>query len=48
MSVNKSVGGQVREAIVFKAAKEIDAIRRRCNDVENDLIDEFWAGRITR
>jgi hypothetical protein len=48
MSVSKSVGGQVREAIVFKSVKEIDAIRGRCNDVENDLIDEFWAGRITR
>jgi hypothetical protein len=33
---------------MFKSAKEIGAIRRRCNDVENDLIDEFLAGRITR
>src|SRR5215469_5847187 len=33
---------------MLKSAKEIDAIRRRCNDVENDLIDEYLTGRITR
>ena len=28
--------------------KQVDAIRRQCNEVENDLIDEFVAGRIAR
>jgi peptide/nickel transport system substrate-binding protein len=28
--------------------KVIDAVRRRCNEVENDLIDELLAGRIDR
>ena len=33
---------------MFKSTKEIDAIRRRCNDVENELIGELLAGRIAR
>jgi hypothetical protein len=33
---------------MYKSTKEIDAIRRRCNDVENELIDEFLAERIAR
>jgi peptide/nickel transport system substrate-binding protein len=28
--------------------RRIDAIRRRCSEVENDLIDEFLAGRVGR
>ena len=33
---------------MFKSTEEIDAIRRRCNDVENNLIDRFLTGRIAR
>ena len=33
---------------MLKSTRQIDAIRRRCGEVENDLIDEFLAGRIAR